>query len=88
MKSSWVFTPRCSSESAGSCSAASMQAAAGSSSQPISNSSRGRICLLLLLEVELSDRANEVAYAADVRGPLGDRDRAARVEQVERVRST
>ena len=43
--------------------------------------------LLLLLEVELRDGAHEVADAADVRGALGDGDRAARVEQVERVRA-
>ena len=37
--------------------------------------------------VELGDGAREVADAADVRGALGHGDRAARVEQVERVRA-
>ena len=41
--------------------------------------------MFLLLEVDLRRRADEVADAPDVRGALGDRDRAARVEQVERV---
>src|ERR1044071_1184755 len=63
-----------------------MQAAAGSSSTPIS-SNRLRMRLLLLFEVELRDGANQVAHAPDVCRPLGDRERAARVEQVERVRA-
>src|SRR6185436_7114864 len=38
------------------------------------------------LEVGLRDGARECAHAADVGGALGDRDRAARIEQIEGVR--
>src|SRR5215210_1308944 len=69
--------------SGGSCSAASLHAPAGSSSQPISSSSVG---IGLQLEVDLRDLARQVAHAADVGGALGRRDRSASVEQVERVR--
>src|SRR5919109_3394537 len=68
--------------SVGSCSSASRQAPAGSSSQPISNRSAG----MGLVEGELRDRAREVADAPDVIGPRGDGKRSARVQEVERVR--
>src|SRR5438874_6384459 len=79
-------TPRCSRASSGSCKPASMQAAAGSSSTPIS-SNRLRMRLLLPFEVELRDGSHQVAHPPDVRRSLRDRDRATRVEQVERVRA-
>src|SRR5262249_22655287 len=78
--------PSAFSTTSGSCAAASRQAAAGSSSQPISSSSVGTRGLPLL-EVQLRDLPREVPHPDDVRGALGDRDRAARVEQVERVRA-
>ena len=83
-------------QSSGSCTFASSHAEAGSSSQPISNSSVGiglrRSCvgvgraLALPCQPHLRDGAGEVPDAADVGGALGHRDRPARVEQVERVR--
>src|SRR6476646_11891326 len=89
MKSASGIAPRCSLARSGSCSPASMHAAAGSSSQPISKSSDGMRLFLfpLLLEVQLRDRPHEIADPADVRGTLRDRDRATCVEQVERVRA-
>src|SRR4051812_26574813 len=71
--------------SSGNWRSASRQAEAGSSSQPISSSSDGSFGLLL--EVELGDVASEGTDAADVSGALGDGDRAAGVQQVERVRA-
>src|SRR5437763_4300756 len=74
--------------SSGNCASASRHAPAGSSSQPISSSSDGTgLPFALGLQVGLRDRAGKLAHPADVRGPLGDRERAARVQQVERVRA-
>src|SRR6266480_2306222 len=77
--------PMCARASSGSCASASRQAPAGSSSQPISSSSDG--IFLLRSEVSLGNAARELTDAADVGRPLCDRERSARVEQVERVRA-
>src|SRR4249919_377285 len=72
--------PSSRSTSTGSCSVASRQAPAGSSSQPISSSS-----VAIALQVELRHLARERPNAPDVRGALRHGERPARVEQVERV---
>src|SRR6185437_3375641 len=71
----------------GSWASAWRQAAAGSSSQPISTSRSGNGLGLLDLEVGARDRLGQPAHAQDVVGPVGHGDRPAGVEQVEGVRA-
>src|SRR5215831_12703025 len=68
----------------GSWAAASRQAPAGSSSQPISSSS---VAIALLLQVQLRDLPRQGPDTPDVCRPLGDRQRSPRVQQVQRVRA-
>src|SRR5437660_1315249 len=77
--------PMCARARSGSWASASRHAAAGSSSAPISSSSDG--IFPLRFEIGLRQAAGESANTADVGRTLGDRDRAAGVEQVESVRA-